>query len=208
MTALIRLRPAQNLENGLAPGEYALDEAAGRLYFDRGDSHEPESVSLDVIPLTEAPESPESGSVVAFSAGGAQDSAFTLGGGGVAPDDQPWRAPGCVPVGFTTASASLRLDSTIEIAHEAQITRLRVAPAAGVDVLMTFGIENEDGSPVAEFTDSAYAGVLVQTVDILLQPGRYVLFVEAESPLTFDVLRAQRAWSDEIENHPVLVSYA
>ncbi|UTC29865.1 hypothetical protein BAJUN_02350 [Bajunvirus bajun] len=207
MDDTIRLKNAVKAADGLEPGEYALDEVGGMLILDRGAAFDFDVIPLDVIALPKVSAEPKADEIVAYRPSGPVETVLTLGAGGPPRDARDWRTPGCTPVGITTQVASLRLQSTIEITSPAAINGLRLSPTA-VDCQMTFGVESTTGDTIFEVQDNAYAGVLETFVNIALAPGRYILFVEVEFPISFDVVTATRPFAAGVQNHPVLVRFA
>lgn len=205
MSNLIRLKNPIRAAEGLADGEYALDQDEGLLILDRGQG--PEGLSLDVIALPPRSAAPEPDAVVVFGPEQPLERVLTAGGGGPALGSG-WSAPGCTPTGVSTRTASLRLESVIEITRPARINGLRVAPAAGVDCIIAFGIETLAGDVILNYDDNAYAGVIETGPDVLLEAGRYVLFLESEFPLVCDTLTTTCPFVAGVQNHPVLVSFA
>lgn len=200
MVDKIELKPASQIGSGLEPGELALDEAARLLYLDHDGVAE--AIPLDVVPVPPPGDDVEPTEVVVMGESGPTYATLSAGGGG-RPLDAGYVVPGVVVTQFSPRTANLRLEAVFEVWETTEFDSLRVAPAAGVDILLTAGVTTLAGVVQASVTSSAYAGPFEAAVSFTLAPGRYKMFVQAESALQFSTLLGTRAWGVAPEAYPL-----
>ncbi len=208
MPDIIKLKPhAQLTGDDLAPGEIAIDEAGRALYIDRGDSHPPEPIPLDVIPVPPAPEETPENAVAVLGGDGTEYRPYTTGGGG-RPLGEGWLTPGVLCTHFTTRNANLRIEAVFELPHTTHLIGMRMHPAAGIDIQVTWGIAEMDDDVIVDDLTSAYAGAAEIIINETLPPGRYKVFVDAELAHDFQCLAGVAPWGRTTTYFPVFLRAA
>jgi hypothetical protein len=199
MTDTIKLKPADQL-GLLAPGEFAIDEAARKLYLDKDGV--PTAIPLDRGPLPPKPRPADPAAILTLGLNGPEWTVLTGPGGGVPIDNVPgWFVPSGA---YLTAETTINVTATtrlaarqtfFEVSEDIIVRHLLILPEEGNDVDFTFGIANSNGTSLADFTTNANAGKLVQECFILLTAGRYSSYVYAESALNFTGHGYVHPWS-------------
>lgn len=193
MPDLIQLKPAEQVTGPLAPGEIAIDEAAGRLLIDRGDSALVDELPLDVlsVPEIDAP----GGTVYVFQDGEIIAATLSAGGGARPFDDAEWRVPGVIVLAVEEIELAGEISRTIEFTQATTITHFGYDGSADVVVAFT---DPEGATLYDDLCGPAEA------VDIDVVPGRYTLTVAPfAGTVTMRAIVGCRAWGVAPETFPL-----
>jgi len=202
MADIIKLKPGVEAPESLARGELALDQEGRLLYVDLGASSGPVALPLDVLPPPEA----DDAGVLTKTVSSASYRPLSAGGGGRPFDDQPWRAPGLVITDFGSQLVAASLAGVIEVGLPVQVLSMMCRPSPAA-VLYTFGIRTMTGDVIEEVSASAAGGPTEEGFSgLLLDTGRYELFVTCAAPLTFAVARGLRRHQSTSETVAVFLN--
>lgn len=205
MADRIKLKPADSLYSDLARGELALDEAGRTLHVDLGTSEGPIPLPLDVLGV---PDAADASGVLVFEEAGPEYRPPVAGGGGRPFDNGPWRVPGLVLLSYGQQVVTAALSGVIEVSFPLQVLWLRVEPEVA-DVNFTMGIRTLDGEVLDSVDLNGLDGPFVEAFSaLLLDVGRYEVFVTCEAPLTFATVTGYRRNIDTPETVAVFMRTA
>jgi len=207
MADIIKLKPVSEIGEGLGPGEYAIDETNRQLILDSDSTSTYSPIDLDVsyVPVADS-EALEQDYAVFMGTSGPEYRPYTMGAGGVPMDyaNLRWVVPGVIPIDIDSAyTITASWAGEIEVNAPIEVKSLRINPSSGVDISLTYGIRTLEGADIISYTDSAYAGVIVNTLDQALDPGRYVMFVTCESSLDFQAIKGYLPWARQDVSFPI-----
>lgn len=193
MTDLIKLKDAADVSGPMEPGEIAIDEAAGKLLVDRGDSAMVDELPLDVLPVPEI-DAP-GGAVYIFQDGEIVAATLSAGGGGRPFDDAEWRVPGVIVLAVEEIELDAEIVREIEFTQPTTITYFGYDASAAVEVVFV------DPDGVTLYDDLIAPE---EPVDIDVVPGRYTLSVAPfDGSVTMRAIVACRAWGVAPETFPI-----
>lgn len=209
MDDILLLKPSSDFQaQDLGPGEIGIDQTARMLYFDRGDSHPPEGVPLDVLPLPKTPFDPDPALVLVMGPSG-PEYAILAAGGGARPLETGWTVPGVIPRSFSSEAAYPELTAIFDLGESVVVTALRFDCEVHLGLNVTFGLATEAGASLVEFIEDA-SGVIERACSVALDPGRYMLYVRPQNTLAATTMKAVRAYGGGVERYPlaIKVTYA
>lgn len=188
---MIKLKPVDQILGALAPGEFAIDEAGRELWLEKSGLG-PRAIPLDRGPLPPKPRPANPTAVLTLASDGPAWTVLTGPGGGDPIDNVPgWFVPSGAPI--TPAQTINVINPTrigayttyFEVSEDILVRRMLIMPEEGNDVNFTFGIADDSGTSVVEFSTNANAGTLEQDTFFTLTAGRYHSYVYVETPLNF-----------------------
>lgn len=206
MADIIKLKPFEQISTaGLERGELAIDEAARRLYISTPNGVE--EIPLDVTSVPKPTEQDVAdGKTLVMGPAGPRYADLIAGAGAIPMDAgaQRWCIPGVTPVAvLPNRTFSSPWFGIFEVCEPTMVTAMRAAPIGGVDIPISYGIRSFSGQDLARVYESAYAGPVDTPVDVTLEPGRYLLFLEVGGPLEFQVVRGFLPWTYRETYYPI-----
>lgn len=199
MGSVIQHKPASE---PIGPGEISIDVDNRTLNLEtfRG----VRTLPLDFVALEQPDYNAGSQLYILDADGVARLAAYDAGAGGQAQDGKPFRVLGLTPTGLSTVTTT---DHTalFEVAYPTLVSQLRTRVTAG-SAAMTWSIERPDGEVLISYPVTAQpTGDIYQNVSLFLDPGRYVVRLEAASVVTVRVVEGRLPWTPDVQRHPLMM---
>ncbi len=198
MTDILTLRgDAQGVPTSMKDGEVYLDEPNQLAHFVTEAGMASLPLGVQGIP---APTGVASETLIQTSQGLAYV-ALSLGGGARSFDDQPWRVPGLTPISIGTVTIASTLSAEFDLAQPATLAGFRVTMTNGGQI--TFGVRNAAGSVIASTSANVVgAAPVIGTCSVLLQPGRYTIYVNVPGATTIHSIKGSVGMGP-VQDYPV-----